>query len=144
MVKYWLCVTNEENWKVVKERKIWGISNRYRRLLENVKPGDTLVFYVKPFWLAGIFKVISEPFKSDETIFSSIGFTKGEMFPWRVKIEPLIVAEEPIAFREQVFKKLIPKLKFIKNKKMWTGHLRRAMRTIPKEDYNLIFNAIRQ
>jgi predicted RNA-binding protein len=34
---------------------------------------------------------------------------------------------------------LIPKLKFIKNKQKWTGHIQgKAMREIPEEDYNLI------
>jgi len=56
----------------------------------------------------------------------------------RVKLEPVIMAEEPIQFKE-----LIPKLKFIVNKERWTGHIRRAMRTIPKEDYDLIFSAVK-
>jgi len=41
----------------------------------------------------------------------------------------VIMAKEPLQFKD-----LIPKLKFITNKKMWSGHLRRATRTIPRED----------
>lgn len=48
----------------------------------------------------------------------------------------MLTAKEPLRFKD-----LIPKLKFITNK-MWTGHLRRVMRTIKKEDYDLIFSAI--
>jgi len=139
MVNYWLCVTNEENWKVVKERKVWGVPKRDRHQIERVKLGDFLVFYVMPQRVMGAFKAVSEPFESSERIFSWGEFGREESFPHRVKLEPVIIPEEPLQFKE-----LIPKLKFITNKKMWSGHLRRAMRTIPKEDYDLIFSAISQ
>jgi len=58
---------------------------------------------------------------------------RDKLFPYRVKLQPLILSKELLSFDE-----LIPKLRFITNKKMWTGHLRRAMRTIPKEDYETI------
>ncbi|MDD3112377.1 MAG: EVE domain-containing protein, partial [Methanofollis liminatans] len=42
------------------------------------------------------------------------------------------------------FKPLIPRLQFITNKKMWSGHIRgQAMRTIPEEDHAYIMNAAR-
>jgi predicted RNA-binding protein len=107
-------------------------------LLENVKPKDMMVSYVRPLRIRGIFKAVSKPFTSDEEIFNAAGFAEGELFPNRIKLEPVSMPEEPIEF-----KNLIPKLKFITNKKMWTGHLRRAMRTIPKEDFESIENAIR-
>ncbi|MEM2293130.1 MAG: EVE domain-containing protein [Nitrososphaerota archaeon] len=136
-MNYWLCVTNEENWKVIKERKVWGVSKRNKRSIERVKPGDLLVFYVMPQRIMGIFKATSEPFESTEGIFSWGEFGREEVFPHRVKLEPVVIAEEPIYFKD-----LIPRLRFIRNKKMWTGYLRRAMRTIPREDYNLIYTAI--
>jgi predicted RNA-binding protein len=128
-------VTNEENWKVIKERKVWGVPERDRRQIGRVEPGDFLVFYVMPRRIAGIFKAASEPFRSSERVFSSR--SGKEVFPHRVKLEPVVIAKEPLPFRE-----LIPKLKFITNKKTWSGHLRRAMRIIPREDYDLIFRAV--
>jgi len=139
MTNYWLCVTTEENWKVVKERKVWGVPKGNRRLIEAVKRGDFLVFYVMPQRIMGVFKAASEPFESSERVFSCGEFGREEVFPHRVKLEPVIIAKEPLQFKD-----LIPKLKFITNKEKWTGHLRRAMRTIPKEDYDLIFSAISQ
>ncbi|ACS89625.1 hypothetical protein TSIB_0560 [Thermococcus sibiricus MM 739] len=48
-------------------------------------------------------------------------------------------AKLAIELGEVDFKPLIPKLKFITNKKKWSGHLMgKAMREIPEEDYNLI------
>jgi len=137
MVNYWLCVTNEENWKVVKDRKVWGVPEGSRRLIEGVKLGDFLVFYVMPQRIMGISKAASEPFESGERVFSWGEFGREEVFPHRVKLELVIMAKEPLQFKD-----LIPKLKFITNKKMWSGHLRRATRTIPREDYDLIFSAI--
>jgi len=137
MVRYWLCVTNEENWRVVKKRLVWGVSGRYRAKMESVEIGDFLIFYVKPLRIGGIFVAASEPFTSTEKVFSSEGFSEKEVFPYRVRLKPLIVPDKPVDF-----KPLIPKLKFITNKEMWTGHLRGAMRTIPEEDFNLIKETI--
>ena len=133
MVRYWLCVTNQANWQVVKERSIWGVSDRYKRRMEELSQGDLLVFYVKPKSIAGIFKVVSKPFVDRKRIFSSEGFRPDEVFPNRVRLEPILVPAEPAPFEP-----LVPKLKFIKNKLRWTGHLRGAMRPIPEEDYELI------
>jgi len=138
-MKYWLCVTNDENWEVVKRSKVWGVPRRSRGFIEQVKPGDLLVFYVSPKKIAGIFKAISESFQDDEKIFSYQGFGREEIFPYRVKLEPVLIAQEPLQFDN-----LIPKLRFIVNKKRWTGYLRRAMIDIPKEDYDLIFRVLSQ
>ena len=51
-----------------------------------------------------------------------------------MKLEPEIVLEETyVNFRE-----LVPDLKFIKNKTVWSGHLRSGINDMPKEDYELI------
>ena len=134
MVNYWLCVTNEENWQVVKERKIWGVSEGNRKRMERVKPGDALVFYVKPKMIRGIFKATTKPFRSDEKSFRTTGFPEEETFPNRVKLEPAIILEEALSFEN-----LVPRLKFIINKKRWNVHLMgRAMQSIPKDDFDFI------
>ena len=141
---YWLCITTEANWKVIKERNVWGVPERHKNTIAKVKPGDKLVIYlkqekvgdeIKPSRIAGVFEVVSEPFKDSTRIFSSKGMkSSGETFPWRVKIKPIKIFDKPIEF-----KPLIPKLKFITNKKKWSGHLMgKAMREIPKEDFKLI------
>lgn len=136
MVNYWLCVTNETNWSIVREKKIWGIPKRYKWLIGRVGQGDFLVFYVSPKRITGIFKATSQPFQDEEKIFNSEGFDR-EVFPHRVRLEPVIIAKEAIPFDS-----LVPKLQFILSKKNWQGYLRRAMIAIPKEDYYLILDAI--
>ncbi len=133
MAKYWICVTNKTNWDVVREQRVWGVTDRSRLRLWKVEPGDVLVFYVKPKTIGGIFRANSEPFESDKTIFSSTGFSRKETFPNRVRLEKVVIPEKPIAFE-----RLVPKLGFIANKKRWGGYLMTAMLEIPKKDYEII------
>jgi predicted RNA-binding protein len=133
----WLCVSNEENWAIIKKRKLWGVSKKNRRQMDEVKVGDILVFYIKPKKIAGIYKVAAKPFVGNEKIFSSAGFLDEETFPYRVKLEKLVEPKEPIPFDN-----LVPCLNFISNKKKWPGHLRKAMQVIPKGDYEKILASL--
>jgi len=143
-MRYWLCITNDENWEVVKEKRIWGVSERHKKQISEVKPGDMLVFYVKqklgkdahPPLITGIFTADSEVFKDDSEIF--IPTSPGEKFPYRVKLREKLILERPVEFKQ-----LIPKLSFITNKRRWSGHLQgRAMREIAEEDYREILKEI--
>ncbi|KUH34805.1 hypothetical protein APY94_00055 [Thermococcus celericrescens] len=136
---YWLCITNRANWKVIKEKNVWGVPRRHRNTIAKVKPGDRLVIYLKQERenkevlepkIVGIFEVVSEPYEDSSRIFKA--HVPNETYPLRVKIKPVKLGEVD-------FKPLIPKLKFITNKKRWNGHLMgKAMREIPEEDYKLI------
>lgn len=128
-MNYWLCVTNEENWNIVKERGIWGVESRHLEKIASVKEKDQLVFYVKPKRIGGIFEVTSKMFKEENVIF------KGGLFPYRIKIRPVVI---PKKFLE--FQPLIHEMRFIASKKRkWGGYLQgKAMRPIPKQDFELI------
>jgi len=137
---YWLCVTTEANWNVVKEKNVWGVGERFKSAIQRVKPGDKLIFYVMqtkknkdviPSRITGIFEAISEPYKDSTKIFKPYGTE--QTFPYRVKLKPIKIFEKPINF-----KNLVPKLSFIKNKQRWSGALRRAMIEIPEKDCKLI------
>ena len=116
------------------------MAKRHKNTIAKVKPGDRLVFYVKQERKAkevlepkivGIFEVVSEPYTDSSRIFKSPPHLN-EAYPLRVKIKPLKLGELE-------FKPLIPMLKFITNKKRWSGHLMgKAMREISEEDYKLI------
>ena len=141
---YWLCITNRDNWKVIKEKSIWGVPKRHKNTIAKVKPGDKLVIYVKQERrdkqilepkIVGIFEVVSEPYTDSSKIFKSPQHLN-ETYPLRVKIKHIKLGEVD-------FKPLIPKLKFITNKKKWSGHLMgKAMRELPEEDYKLIESLI--
>jgi len=144
---YWLCITNGENWAIIKERQIWGVSERHKNIVGKVKEGDYLVFYtimekkvgevIQP-QLRGVYKTSSNSFKENTRLFKPVG-AGDEFFPHRVKLEPVYVPEKSASFKE-----LIPKLEFITNKKRWNTHLfGRAMRQIPKNDFEIIFSALK-
>jgi len=145
-MKYWLCITTEENWKVIKEKNIWGVSQRHKNTIAKVKPGDKCLIYVMstrknkeviPPKIVGAYEVISEVFEDRSRIFKSPP-GKSEIYPYRIKLKPIKIFEKPLDF-----KSLIPELKIIKNKKRWTGHIQgKAMREIPKEDYESIMNKV--
>ncbi len=142
-MKYWLCITTEENWEVIKEKNVFGVPERHRNTVEKVNPGDKLVIYLKqertkdkivePRIIA-IYEAVSKAFRDSTRIFKAPKRMRKESFPLRIKLKPIKIFEKAIEF-----KPLIPKLKFITNKKKWTGHLMgKAMREIPEEDFELI------
>jgi len=55
--------------------------------------------------IGGIFEIISRPYEDHKPVFPS-QITNGEVYPYRVKVKPLI-----------------EKLEFITNKKKWSGYL---------------------
>ena len=137
MAGYWLCVTTNESWNVVKKQRIWGVSERNRRKIERVKPGDFLVFYVKPKKIAGIFKATTKSFEDNERIFGAAGSDQNDVFPYRIRLETVKLAESPIPIEG-----LVGKLKFITSKTMWRGYFRRAMQIISEEDFSEIKSSI--
>ncbi|MEG9194153.1 MAG: EVE domain-containing protein [Candidatus Methanoglobus sp.] len=139
-MKYWLCVTNQENWEVIKEKNIWGVEERHRNAISKVKPEDRLLIYVMgtkkenetlPPRIVAAYEAVSEVFTDPSRRF------KRKLYPLRVRLRPIAVFSKPLDFRE-----LVPKLGFIKNKRMWVGHIRgKAMREIPKGDFETVLEA---
>jgi len=142
-MKYWLCITTEDNWKVIKAKNIWGVPERHKNTIAKVRKGDKLLIYVKQERekdvikeprIVAIYEVVSDVFKDSTRIFKTPKGMGNETFPLRVKIKPIKIFKKPVEF-----KPLIPKLKFITNKKKWSGHLMgKAMREIPEDDFELI------
>lgn len=139
LLQFWFCVTHEENWNIILEKGIWGVSQRNKNTIYKLKRGDMLVFYVIPKRICGIFEVVSEPFESHEEIFGWGEFGRKELFPYRVKVKNILIPKDPVNIES-----LIEKLDFIKNKYLWSIHLKRAMQLISKTDYELIHEACRK
>jgi predicted RNA-binding protein len=139
---YWLCITNEDNWRVIREKNVWGVSQRHKNTIAKVKLGDKCLIYVMstkkdkeiiPPRIVAVYEVASEVFEDRSRIFKSPQ-GKSELYPYRIKLKPIEIFKKPVDF-----KSLIPELSFIKNKKRWTGHIQgKAMREIPEEDFKLI------
>jgi len=144
LLTYWICVTTEENWRIIREKNIWGVPPRSKKIIENVKEGDKLIFYVIqskkdneiiPPKIVAIYEASSKAFYDNKPLFKSY---KGKIFPYRIKIKPIKIAKKPINFKE-----FVDRLSFIKNKKFWTAYFRRAMFEIPSMDFEILMKAIR-
>jgi len=138
---YWLCITNEENWKVIKQKKVWGVPERHKNTIAKVKPGvylkqEKVGDETRPSRIVAVYEAASEVFRDSSKIFKSPKGMGNETFPLRIKLKPVKIFDKPVEF-----KPLIPKLKFITNKRKWSGHLMgKAMREIPEKDYKLIMS----
>ncbi len=142
---YWFASSNRDNWEIIKKKNIWGIPKRNKSIIERVNPGDKILIYVSqkkendeilPSAITGAFEIISKGYENMTPLFITPEKMGNEVFPYRVRLKPIRIFKEPLGFKQ-----LIPKLKFIKNKTMWTGHIRVAMREIPEEDYKFILKS---
>lgn len=140
-MNYFLCITTEENAKIVMDKKIWGVSKNYTNSISKVNPGDHLIIYEmgkggkepKPQYIKGIYEAVSEVKEDNKKLFES--YSPNETYPLRIKLNEVKTFKEPI-----LFKSLVPEMDFIKNKTHWSGSLRRAMAQISESDYNKIVN----
>ena len=138
----WIASSNRDNAKILDKKRIWGVPKRNKNLMQRVKPGDTILVYVRqekeddtilPSAVTGAYEVSAEPYEDHSCLFVTPPHMGDEVFPYRMKVRPVAVFAKPLEF-----KPLIGDLTFITNKAMWSGHLRVAMREIPEEDYQLI------
>ena len=76
---YWIASGNRENWEIVKKHNIWGVPKRSKSLHFRVKPGDTILMYVRsevhgkdilPSAIMGAYK-IQELFEDETPIFTA-------------------------------------------------------------------------
>ena len=144
----WFASSNRDNWDIIRKKNVWGIPKRNRNIMERVQKGDVILIYIAqkkegdtilPPAVAGAFEIVSEGYEDTKPLFITPERMGDEVFPYRFKLKTIKIFKEPVEF-----KPLIPDLQFIKNKKMWTGHIRVAMREIPEEDYRLIISAAKE
>ena len=133
-------MTNQENWAIIRKKKIWGVPERRRGRIEKVRTRDYLIFYVTPQSIGGIFKAVSESFQSDETIFRWGEFGRHEVFPYRINIDPVFLPTERIRFT----KELANKLEFITYKQKYSIHFRTAMKLISEKDFQVFEGFLRR
>ena len=140
---YWIYVTTSENWKVTREIKILGVARRHKNTLALTTKGDRCLIYVKQETvnkeviqskIVAEYEIISDTFVDEKKIFVTPRGMGNEKFDLRLRLKPLRIFKNPI-----LFKPLIPKLSFIRNKEKWSLRLKgKAMIQIPPADYKLI------
>ena len=92
---HWLLVGSESNWLLSKDRNfdVAGMKERWKKAASEVKPGDTVFFYLIGLQvIAGECKVTSDSFYDDSPIWDC---TKpDEQYPWRFTTKPMVIREQ--------------------------------------------------
>ena len=129
-MSYYICVTNEKNFKIIKDTLIWGVNEYHKNKISKIKKGDLLIFYIQVKKLGGVFKVVSDLYYSRKMIFPN------DLYSLRVKLKKIKIPREFI----DISTDQISKLRFIKNKKRWGGSIQGIpMREIPEQDFNFLW-----
>lgn len=114
------------------ENKVFGLNLIHSKVIKSfleTKNGDILVFYKAKEGLAGIWKVVSEPYTDHSQIWED-----GE-YSSRVKIEPVIYLQ-PDQYISP--KTMVDELELIKYPQYWGMYFRENLKEVSQKDYELI------
>ncbi len=133
---YWVFPVTPENWEIADKNKIWAVASE--RLTSLVRPQDFMILYVKGTnEFRGAYRFLDKWYKASEPIWADETESKQVLYPYQIKIEPIVVGRADV-------KGLVPKLRFIKRKDFpyWPLYLKGApanMRNpVDKDDFELI------
>lgn len=141
--QYWILVSSPDNFAQTKARgfTVQGMKSRHRKKAEQMKPGDKLIFYLTGKKMFGATATVtSEYFEGDDLIWTSKNTKRDgspENYPFRVEIEPELVADEEAWIdAEPVARQMIHASKW--PEKNWTLAFQGNVHNVPAEDYALI------
>jgi predicted RNA-binding protein len=141
--QYWILVSSADNLQATKDHgfSVQGMKSRHRKKAEQMAPGDKLIYYLtgkKVF--AATATVTSEHFEDDDPIWTSKNTKPDgspENYPFRVEIEPELVADEDAWIdAEPVARQMIHARKWPAEN--WTLAFQGNVHNVPREDYELI------
>mgnify|MGYP001560704417 CR=1 FL=1 len=131
----WMGVTSVDNFERTEDLgfTLQGFKTRQRKkVMEQMAPGDNLVYYLTRVQVfAATVKIVSDGFEDHELIWRS---KPGEDYPWRVKIEADVVADE----EGQVPSEAIgPGLRYVQKwpAEHWKLAFQGNLHLIPDEDF---------
>lgn len=131
-MKYWLCITNLENWKTIKKNEIYGFNEQNKKYINIINNGDKIVMYVLPKKIGGLFEIIN-----NECI-TNVKFRDGD-YPYKIKLKKIIIPKYFIEINE----KIVSNLRLFKDSLRWGAILMgRSIKELEKEDYDYFKNLI--
>ena len=133
--RYWLVITNDENWDLIQKNNIYAINsdNKYKQLQE----GDFVVIYLVPKQISGIYKI--KNLKSRKYI----KFTN-KKYKYYFDMIPLIILNSPILIDDKwSITRIIKHISIFKNAKRWGAVLMgKSILEITKEDFKIFKEAL--
>ncbi|MCR4324076.1 MAG: EVE domain-containing protein [Candidatus Curtissbacteria bacterium] len=136
MTKYWLLVTDPNNFEVMKAKNIAAMKARRKNFAEKVEPGDKVVFYLTKIGKFGGVAEFKSKSKYDEKKMFPVE-KPGETHPWRFDIKFEVKLPEDKYVSAEEFKE---KLVYLKKwpAKYWKLGFQGNIHEIPKEDYETL------
>lgn len=122
--KYWIFVTDDTNWKIIKHRNIYGFNNRSKKYLDNLNEGDFIVMYIKGSKIGGLFKIKSLVCKS------KLNFKSG-VYPYKISLVKILIPKQMMNI-----KRIVQNISIFKGMKRWGGALMgKSVRELNRIDY---------
>jgi len=144
MAKYWIAITSQKNLELNRKIKfpVAGFSNRLRKRVRQVEPGDKVLAYVEGLYrFAAICEATSKYYYDDK---NKIWSEDSETWPCRFKTRPLLVLPDNELLD---VKKLVPHLTFITPRQKatkWGLAFQQGLIEIPEEDFGLVESEMRK
>jgi predicted RNA-binding protein len=142
--QYWMIVSSLDNFRKTQERgfTVQGIKTRHRKRAEMMKSGDRLLFYVTGRMAFTATCTLTSPMFEEHThVWRTT--RRDEDYPWRVRIRPELVLEEPdwvpakdLAYRLEYVRKWPPE--------HWTLAFQGHIHQLLQKDFKLIEDEIRR
>ena len=130
MVTYWIAISDETNWEIIKDKNIFGVTERHKKQFKLIQPEDCLIVYVKPKQLGGIFSVKK---KFRNPLFRWDGYVN------QIKLNPLFIATSPKGLERE----FIDSLDLFRNK-MWGATLKgKALIKITDNDWKRLITYLK-
>lgn len=111
MARYWLTLTNQENWEIIKNHQIYAINsdNKFNLLQE----GDKLVMYLIPKQICGLFSI--SKLKTE----MKVRF-KNKDYKHYFELEPLLKLNTPLLVcNKHSHGPIVEHVSIFKNAKRW-------------------------
>lgn len=115
---------------------IYGVGSRFRRRAQRMQPNDQVLFYVSSIKKWAALARIKSGYYVDQSPIWEPGVS-GEVYPYRVKLEPIIVLDEDDYIDALV---LAPRLEYVKRwpPEDWPLAFWDSLHLLPQKDFRLI------
>ena len=137
---YWMVVQTPDNFEITRQMgfTLHGLKSVHRRRAQRMEPDDRILFYVSGIrkWTA-IATVTSRYFEDRSPVWNSNGSRDREVFPYRVKLSPLIVLDSKDYIDALI---LAPRLEYLKRwaPERWPLAFVETLHLLPQRDFRLI------
>lgn len=129
----WLCITNWNNWGIIKKEKVYGFNEQNKHYYDDLKIGDKVIIYVIPKRIGGLYKILNVNYKGN------VQLPDGN-YPYRIALKENLVPKELL----DVTARTIGNLSIFKNSIRWGSVLMgRSILKLKRDDYSRVKRLIK-